>query len=134
MRLTVGKAGYSQLLEFYGQGNSLKVAKNDAASRALKTNLVVDLRKLCTQVAPNTTYEYVDKSSDQTKIGKLAQELSQIAFHSTKEDPIYNAWLKAKQLGIPYSIDFVNVKKGIKNVKIQVRATMGNKQFSGKFE
>ena len=131
MRLHIGKQGFDQFLEFHGTGNSLKTAKNDAATKALqRPNLIGELRELVTSVS-KSNLSYATKSDGDQDVKDLATQISKIVFHGTKTDAIYEAWLKAKQLNLPFTIDFCGIRKGISNTEIKVRIKMGEQMFTG---
>lgn len=131
MRLNMGKQGYNQFLEFFGTGNSLKQAKNDAAMKALSQKDLIDqIREVVTSKSKSVGYK--PNTNTDSRVDDLATQISKIEFNQDKRDAIYESWLKAKKLNIRFQIDFIQARKGHSNTNIKVKITMGNQQFNGK--
>ena len=139
MCLTIARQGCKEYIQFAGEGNSLKTAKNDAADKAFKAGIIVELKKVASNMDDTPTVASMQAQQAGKSNISMASQLNNLVTQAGRftisdgPDPIYEAYSLSKTYNIRFYLEYVNIRKGITHSKLSVRLFLGNRQFTGTF-
>lgn len=139
MRLTIARQGCKEYIQFYGEGNSLKTAKNDTAEKAFKAGIIHELKKVANSMdtsaavgssqAPQAASRNTISSSSQ--LSDLVAQAGRFTLNDGP-DPIYEAYSLSKTYNLPFYLEYVNIRRGITHSKLSVKLFLGIRHYTGR--
>lgn len=145
MRLTIARHGCKEYIQFCGEGNSLKAAKNDAAEKAFKAGIIHELKKVASSIdgvgsqAPSVASMRGSCMSinSTSQFSELVEEVGRFTMndgpiYEANTDPIYEAYTLSKTYNMHFYVEFRRINKGIKHRELLVRLYLGNRYYSGR--
>lgn len=136
IRLLISRLGDpSNVIEYYGTGQALKAAKNDAASKAFQDNILQKLIDQQNNVQGGPNYAYDSKSNQNLtrSVDELSARVNSLQFLEDKPDKFYDTWFFAKKHRLPISIDFDKIRRGITHTYVHIKFKLGDEVLKGNF-
>lgn len=136
MCLTIARMGCKEYIQFSGEGNSLKTAKNDAAQNAFKAGIIIELKKVAISMdaVPTSNVQAIDGKSNVAQASQLNDLVMQAGRFTINDgpDPIYEVYCLSRTYHLPFNFEYVNIRKGFTHSKLSVKLVLGKRHFSGK--
>ena len=140
MRLTIARQGCKEFIQFYGEGNSLKTAKNDASEKAFKAGVISELKKVAQSIdgavgsseAPSVAGRGTTVSVNSASgLSDLVVQAGRFTLNDGP-DPIYEAYSLSKIYNLPFHIEYGNIRKGITHTQLSVKLYLGARCYPGR--
>lgn len=121
MRLKIHGTDPKIYLEYFGEGKSIKEAKNEAAKKLVDVDVESELKKKVLESNSNFTSSS-NSVAGINQMNELTKELDYMTLTYDHKDKILEAWRFAKENRLSMRFDFQRAKRG----KTEVKFKLGN--------